>query len=149
VVNDLVASPTTRELANRLRPVLLKLSRELRREVHALGVTGGQVSLLVQIRKEPGIGARELAARERISPAGMSGHIDRLEQAGLVERTRHATDRRRQGLTVTAAGEKVLRSVRSRRTAWLTTRLDRLSSAELAALDAAIEPLTRLVEDGR
>ena len=149
MVNDLVASPTTRELANRLRPVLLKLSRELRREVHALGVTGGQVSLLVQIRKEPGIGARELAARERISPAGMSGHIDRLEQAGLVERTRHATDRRRQGLTVTAAGEKVLRSVRSRRTAWLTTRLDRLSSAELAALDAAIEPLTRLVEDGR
>jgi len=148
VVNDLVASsPTTTELANRLRPVLLKLSRELRREVHALGVTGGQVSLLIQIRKDPGVGVRELAARERMSPAGMSGHIDRLEQAGLAERTRHSTDRRRQGLTVTAAGERVLRSVRSRRTAWLSTRLDRLSAEELSALDAAIEPLLQLLEE--
>jgi hypothetical protein len=32
-------------VANRLRPVLLKLNRELRREIHSLGVTGGQVSL--------------------------------------------------------------------------------------------------------
>ncbi len=37
-------------VANRLRPVLLQLARELRREVHPLGVTGGQVSLLVSIR---------------------------------------------------------------------------------------------------
>ena len=36
-------------VANRLRPVLLQLARQLRREVHPLGVTGGQVSLLVAI----------------------------------------------------------------------------------------------------
>src|SRR5689334_10272364 len=41
----------TTELANRLRPVLLKLNRELRREVHSLGVTGGQVGLLVRSRR--------------------------------------------------------------------------------------------------
>jgi hypothetical protein len=53
-------------LANRLRPVLLRIARELRREIHSLGVTGGQVSLLIQIKKSPGITASALAERERI-----------------------------------------------------------------------------------
>ncbi len=61
--------------ANRLRPVLLRLARELRREIHSLGVTGGQVSLLAPIKHNPGITASELAERERISAPGMSGHL--------------------------------------------------------------------------
>jgi DNA-binding MarR family transcriptional regulator len=145
VVNDLATEPLA--VANRLRPVLLKLSRELRREVHPLGVTGGQVSLLVQIQRNPGIGVRELAARERISPAGMSGHIRRLERAGLVERTPNAADRRRQGIRVTVQAEGVLRSVKKRRTAWLAERLRGLSDEELEAIDAAVDPLLRLLEE--
>jgi DNA-binding MarR family transcriptional regulator len=130
--------------ANRLRPVLLKLNRELRREIHSLGVTGGQVSLLALIRREPGIGVRDLAARERMSAPGMSKYVGRLEHAGLVTRTEHA-DRRRVGLVLTPAGHRVLRSVRSRRTAWLASRLRGLSADELEAVDAAIEPLARLI----
>ena len=135
------------EVANRLRPALLKLARELRRESHALGVTGGQVTLLIQIHKSRGLGVNELAARERISPAAMSGHVDRLEKAGLVTRTPHASDRRRQVLALTAEGDRVLRSVKSRRTAWLAFRLKQLQPAELEAIDAAVEPLLRLLED--
>jgi DNA-binding MarR family transcriptional regulator len=131
-------------VANRLRPIVLKLNRELRREIHSLGVTGGQVSLLALIRREPGIGVRELAARERMSAPGMSKYVARLEEAGLVTRTTHA-DRRRVGLVLTPAGHRVLRSVRSRRTAWLASRLRGLSAEELEAVDAAVEPLTRLV----
>lgn len=145
VVNDVALDPTT--VANRLRPVLLKLGRELRREVHPLGVTGGQASLLVQIRMNPGIGVRGLAARERMSPAGMSGHVKRLERAGLVSRAADQGDLRRQGLTLTPAGERVLRSVRSRRTAWLGSRLRELSADELEAIDAAIDPLAHLLDE--
>src|SRR6188472_3872204 len=124
--------PATRgsgTLANRLRPVLLRIARELRREIHSLGVTGGQVALLIQIQKHPGITASELAERERISAPGMSGHVARLEKAGLVERTR-AADRRRIGLTLTAAGEQVLVDVKRRRTAWLASHLKNLTSDE-------------------
>ncbi len=77
----------------------------------------------------------------------MSGYVDRLERAGLVRRTPDPDDRRRHGLSVTAEGERVLRSVRSRRTAWLASRLERLSPAELEALDAAVEPLLGLLEE--
>src|SRR5918997_2293396 len=94
-------------VANRLRPILLKLSRELRRESHALGLTGGQTTLLVLIATNPGIGARALAARERVSPAAISGHLARLEGMGLIRRE-SAADRRRQQLRLTADGERVL-----------------------------------------
>jgi hypothetical protein len=43
----------------------------------------------------------------------------------------------------------MLRRVRSRRTAWLASRLGELSPAELAAVEAAVEPLSRLVEERR
>jgi len=125
----------------------LKLARELRRESHALGVTGGQVTLLIQIRRQPGMGVNDLAASERMSPAAMSGHVDRLQKAGLVRRTPHETDRRRQVLSLTDEAERVLRSVKSRRTAWLASRLKRLEPDELEALDAAVEPLLQLLED--
>jgi DNA-binding MarR family transcriptional regulator len=141
-----LAVADTVTLANRLRPALLKISRHLRREVHPLGVTGGQVSLLVAIRQAPGAGVRELAAREGVSPAAMCRYVDRLERAGLVER-RPATegDRRRVGLEVTADGDRVLRLVRSRRTAWLAARLKKLEPEQLEALEAAIEPLQALL----
>jgi DNA-binding MarR family transcriptional regulator len=144
VVNELTVEPLT--VANRLRPVLLKLARELRREVHPLGVTGGQVSLLAQIRVHPGIGARELAELERVSPAAMSGHVQRLERDGLVARTTTPGDRRRQTLALTPEAESVLRAVRSRRTAWLAERLRALHAEDLAAVDRALEPLLRLLE---
>jgi len=139
------ADPTL--LANRLRPVLLHLNRQLRREIHSLGVTGGQVSLLVQIKYRPGIGIRELAALERISVPGMSKFISRLEEAGLVQRAPVEGDQRRVGLTLTSAGHKVLRSVKSKRTAWLAARLRDLDPEELEAIDAAIEPLAHLLAE--
>jgi DNA-binding MarR family transcriptional regulator len=140
VVNDSVT------VANRLRPVLLRLSRELRREIHSLGVTGGQVTLLTQIKKHPGITASELAERERVSAPGMSGHLVRLEAAKLIERTR-AQDRRRIGLFVTAEGDKVLKSVRKKRTAWLAGRLEGLAPDERESIEAAIDALEKLIAE--
>ena len=139
VVND----PVT--IANRLRPVLLRLARELRREIHSLGVTGGQVSLLSQVKHNPGTTASELAERERVSAPGMSGHLVRLEAAGLIERNR-ATDRRRIGLYLTPEGAKVLRSVRSRRTAWLSARLERLEPADRELIEDALTSLEKLMD---
>jgi len=143
-----VATTDTTALANRLRPLLLKLNRELRREIHSLGVTGGQVSLLVAIKYAPGIGVRELAAQERMSVPGMSKFVSRLEAAGLVEGEPVEGDKRRVRLTLTVDGHRVLRSVRSRRTAWLAKRLRGLDEEQLEALDAAVEPLTLLLENG-
>jgi DNA-binding MarR family transcriptional regulator len=135
------------ELANRLRLVLLLLSRHLRREAHAEGITGGQAALLAQIRNHPQLGVRDLAAREGISAPSMTRYLDRLEKAGLIVRTRSPQDARRIRLALTPRGVGVLRSVRRRRTAWLAERLDGLAPAEQRTVAEAIEPLTRLLEE--
>lgn len=139
----------TMTLAEALRPVLLRVGRELRREAREAGVSPEQVSLLVAIKYSPGIGVQELAARERVSPPALSNRVDRLEQDGLVLRKPSEDDRRRVGLTLTDEGQRLLRRVRSRRTAWLVTRLDRLSAEELAAIDAAVEPLALLLNEAK
>jgi DNA-binding MarR family transcriptional regulator len=137
----------TLTIADRLRPVLLQVGRELRREAGEVGISPAQVSLLVAIKYAPGIGVRELAARERVTPPALSNHVDRLERDGLVSRTPSASDRRRVGLTLTDEGQRMLRRVRSRRTAWLATRLRGLSAEELEAVEAAVEPLSRLLHE--
>jgi DNA-binding MarR family transcriptional regulator len=137
-------------IADALRPALLRIGRELRREARAVGVSPEQVSLLVAIKYSPGIGVRELAARERVTPPALTKHVDRLERDGLVARTPSPGDRRRVGLSLTDEGQRLLRRVRSRRTAWLASRLRALDAKELAAVEAAIEPLLRLLpEDER
>ena len=123
------------------------MGRELRRETRALGASPEQVALLVSIKYSPGIGIRELAARERVSPPAMTKHVDRLERDGLVERTQSEDDRRRVGIRLTDEGQRLLRRVRSRRTAWLAQRLAKLDPAELAAIEAAVGPLSRLLQE--
>jgi DNA-binding MarR family transcriptional regulator len=134
-------------VANGLRPTLLLLNRRLRKELGPLGITGGQASLLWSIRMNPGMGVRELAEREGVSPPAMTAYVDRLQAAGLVGRRRSERDRRRVELELTEEGLRVLRSVRTRRTAWLAARLRLLEPDELAAVQAALPALRRLIEE--
>jgi DNA-binding MarR family transcriptional regulator len=134
-------------LANELRPILLQLHRHLRCELAQLGVTAGQAALLHAIRTNPGIGVRALAEREGVSPPRATAAIDRLEAMGLARRTRSAADRRRVEVEVTEQGLRVLRSARSRRTAWLAARLARLAPGELASVHAALPALRELLDE--
>ena len=132
-------------VADSLRPTLLRLARELRREKIG-GVSPQQVGLLVTIKYAPGVTVGALAHEEHVSTAAMSKRISRLERDGLVARTKSDADRRCTGLTLTDEGQRTLRRVRSRRTAWLASRLSSLSPEELAVVGAAAEPLARLLE---
>jgi DNA-binding MarR family transcriptional regulator len=145
MIRDVTLSPEL--ITSDLRPVLLRLARELRKETEQLGVTGHQVTLLWLVKRSPGLSLAELAAEEGISPPALSGHVDRLERAGLLQRVRSDEDRRRVGLQLTDEGAKLLRRVRARRTTWLTTRLRGLEPTELESIERAIPALDRLLGD--
>ena len=137
---------TSETVAADLRPVLLRVARELRKETEQLGVTARQATLLWLVKRSPGLSLAELAAEEGISPPAMSGHVDRLERAGFIERLRSTDDRRRVGLRLTEEGERLMRRVRARRTTWLADRLRTLDPEALAAIETAIPALMQLVE---
>jgi DNA-binding MarR family transcriptional regulator len=143
MVIDVTLSPDT--TAAELRPVLLRLARELRKETEQLGVTARQATLLWLVKRRPGLSLAELAAEEGISAPAMSGHVDRLEKVGLLERVRSSDDRRRVGLRLTEDGARLLRRVRARRTTWLADRLRSLEPSELDAIESAVPALARLV----
>jgi DNA-binding MarR family transcriptional regulator len=145
MISDVTLNPEL--VASDLRPVLLRLARELRKETEQLGVTARQATLLWLVKRSPGLSLAELAAEEGISPPALSGHVDRLERAGLLERVRSSEDRRRVGLRLTDEGAKLMRRVRARRTTWLAEHLRALEPAELEAIEAAIPALQRLLGD--
>ena len=140
------ATLSSLELAEELRPALLRLARNLRRETEALGVTSHQVTLLWLVRNNPGLSLRELAHEEGISAPSLSGHVDRLEAADLLRRVRSTDDRRRVGLELTPDGQSLLKRVRARRTTWLAARLALLSDDERRRVEAALPALNALLE---
>lgn len=142
------ATLSSLELAEELRPALLRLARNLRKETEALGVTSQQVTLLWLVRGRPGLSLRELAEEEGISAPSMSGHVDRLESAGLLRRVRSSDDRRRVGLELTREGRALLKRVRARRTTWLAERLERLPEDEREKIERALPALYALLEPG-
>ena len=145
MVTEVTLSPET--IAAELRPVLLRLARELRKETEQLGITSRQATLLWLVKRSPGLSLAELAAEEGISPPAMSGHVDRLEKAGLLNRLRSTDDRRRVGLRLTDEGERLMRRVRARRTTWLADRLRTLEPEALESIELALPALLRLVGD--
>ena len=146
MVSEVTLSPEL--VADEIRPVLLRCARELRKETEQLGITARQATLLWLVKRSPGLSLAELAAEEGISPPALSGNVDRLERAGLLQRVRSAEDRRRVGLELTEDGAKLLRRIRARRTTWLAGRLGALEPAELDAVAAAAPALSKLLEDG-
>ena len=132
-------------LAESLRPALLRLSRQLRRESQRLGLSPLDAMLLGLIHKRPGVGVSELAELELISKPTMSAHIKRLEAEGWIERQPPSDDdRRRIGLSITAAAAEALDAVRRQRSDWLAKRLESLTPQARRVLRAAIAPLEQL-----
>lgn len=64
-------------------------------------------SVLTVIAHNPGVTSRQVCAALDILPPNLVGLLRGLEQRGWVEKREHPTDRRAQGLYVTAAGAEV------------------------------------------
>jgi len=143
-MGNAVESDDPVSLADELRPILLRLARHLRAEIHQeSGLTAGQIAILVAIEFNPGMTAQKLAEREGLSESGISGHLARLEGKGLVRRERSA-DRRRVGISLTAAGRNAVDAVRKERTEWLRSRIDLLTSEERDQIRASLGALDRV-----
>ncbi len=136
-------------LADALRPVILKLGRQMRREAQKVGMSILDTQLMALVSKKPGIGICELAALEQVSRPSMSVHIKRLVTDGWLQREAPSDgDQRRTSLTLTPKARRLMVTIRQKRNDWLAAHIAQLTSEERAALAAAIEPMDRLA-DGR
>ncbi|HEY1641926.1 MAG TPA: MarR family transcriptional regulator [Streptosporangiaceae bacterium] len=139
--------PDPGDLADELRVSLGLLIRRIR-QVQADGeLTMPETSALARLDRGGPATASALARREQISPQSMGATLASLEARGLLERHPDAADGRRVVLSVTAAGQDVLRTRRSARTQALARALAAgFSPAELRQLQVAAPLLERLAQ---
>lgn len=75
----------------------------------AYGVTGAQLVIMQEIQNTAFITTGKIAENLDISQSTATLILDKLENKGLVERTRDLQDKRKWLLTLTATGEKLLK----------------------------------------
>jgi DNA-binding MarR family transcriptional regulator len=137
--------PEEADLAHRLQRLVIRLSRELRWESAETGVSSADAMVLFDLRRHPGAGVCDLAAKARIARSVISERIKRLEAAGLIARdTVERADRRRVGLLVTAAGQEALTRMARIRRDQVAARLATLTQDERRAIENAVDALDRL-----
>jgi DNA-binding MarR family transcriptional regulator len=133
------------ETAGRLRYSATRLARQLRRQDGTI-LTPSQSAMLATIGKLGPMTLSDLAAQEQVTPPTVSNIIAKLEAQGLVRRLRDDDDRRVCRVELSASGRRQLEAIRSRRTAWLASRLRELPPDDLARLAAALDVLDALTD---
>ncbi len=82
-------------------------ARRLSMKLAGYNVTPPQWGVLVALWEQDGLSLSELAKRSFFDGPTMTGIVDRLEKAGLVERKRDSTDRRVISVYLTPEGREL------------------------------------------
>ena len=116
-----------------------------------VGLSMAQLNILYTLKRCGEMPMSRLAEMLNVSLSNATGLIDRIEERGLVERTRVPEDRRIVLIRVTSAGEQMLRELDILSDDLLRSVLGRLSPSELTAIGTAFASIrdALLEETGR
>lgn len=133
-------------MAHDLRLAVMRLSRRLRSQRADTSLTLTKLAALSTLRAKGPLTPGELAAHERVQPPSMTRVLATLEEAGLVARTKHATDGRQVIVAVTDKAVALLDDEIRTREAWLAQRMNELSPEDRDQLRRASTIIERLLE---
>jgi MarR family transcriptional regulator, transcriptional regulator for hemolysin len=119
------------------------LRRRFEQESRDVGMSPAQLKIVARLTMSEGIGQAALAAMLDLEPMTLSRHIDRMEEAGLVERRPDPNDRRARQLFTTEKGRALLAPMRERAARIYEEVQVGLSEAKRAALIAALQTIIR------
>jgi DNA-binding MarR family transcriptional regulator len=137
-----------RDLVESLRLAVGRLARRLRQQNEG-EITASQFFALSSIAHYGPITLGKLASVERLRPPSVTRMVAFLEESGLVRRHPDPDDRRISRVEVTDLGRDLIERSRTRKDAYLATRLATLSPSELAVLREATPVLERLLDEER
>lgn len=111
------------------------------------GLSMPQLGILMQLHHKGRCGVSEIGERFDITNAAASQLVEKLVQAGYLERTEDPNDRRVKQLTLTAKAEKLIESGSQKRFRWLDEITSQLSPEEQTKVAEALEILTRATQN--
>jgi DNA-binding MarR family transcriptional regulator len=111
-----------------------------------LPITVAQLKSLFFISNQGSSHLGQLAAALGVTPANVTGIVNRLVKHNLVTRSENEQDRRMLLLKTTRQGEELLANLRERRRSIMAEILARLSADELAILARGLTSLVKATE---
>jgi DNA-binding MarR family transcriptional regulator len=111
------------------------------------GVSAGHLHIASILERHGGMAMSRVAEVLDVSLSAATGIVDRMEQRGLIERTRPADDRRVVFVQLTEDGRRILEDVEALRGEMLRSVLSRLSPERLEALAATLDDVRHAVDE--
>ena len=115
-----------------------RVSGAMAAQLRALGLSIPQFDLLSTLSEREGLTQQDLAERLYVTKGNVSGLVDRLVEAGLVERRAIPGDRRSHALHLTARGRALAEAGIAAQRAYVRRTLGRLPRADLADLERLV-----------
>lgn len=140
------SSGTSSETAARLRFIVARLVRALRRQQSA-GLTPSQLSALATVEEFGPLRISTLAGHESVGAPVATRVVASLEELGLLKRTDDPDDKRACLVELTSKGRSTLATVWNERISGLSSRLEHLTMAERALVEAALPALEKIARD--
>jgi DNA-binding MarR family transcriptional regulator len=110
----------------------------LRRIMRSMDIASRQLICLQNLQEQGPLTTGKLAEAVSLSPATVTGILDRMERRGLITRERRPEDKRRVLVAVTAAGQSAAEAAPSYLAKRLAQSLERLPEAERAEIQRVI-----------
>jgi MarR family transcriptional regulator, organic hydroperoxide resistance regulator len=115
-----------------------RVSSAIAGELKALGLSIPQFDLLSTLTEQEGLSQQELAERLYVTKGNVSGLVDRMVGAGLVERCAIPGDRRSNALHLTAKGRQLAEQGMTAQQAYVGRTLGVLDPEDLADLERVV-----------
>ena len=140
------------QILRAVRGIVRSVAIHSKRLLRETGMTLPQILCLRAIgaasQVTPDVTAAQVARNVQLSPATVTGIIDRLEQRELIERERDTADRRKVYLRLTAKGQEWLISLPSSLQDRAAERLNSLSSERRKRILDTLNEVLQIMEAG-
>ena len=127
--------------------LVARMQTAIGERLRAIGVSTPQCDVLTTLSEEEGVSQQELAKRLYVTKGNISGLLDRLEEAGFVERRSIASDRRQYAIYLTTAGRLTAEKAIAVQHRWIASTLGRMPEADLESLEARLLTLRDIVRE--
>jgi DNA-binding MarR family transcriptional regulator len=142
--------PKTLQISQSLRAwmdaFMHRSMREWGRFAKSTGLTMSQFSVLMQLHHKGPCGMSEISERFEVTPAAASQLVEKLVQAGYLERSEDPSDRRAKLLKLSPSGVQLIEQGIAERYRWMDDLVKTLSPEEQAKVSEALEILTRAAQ---
>ena len=133
------------DMASNIRSTATRLVRNLRKQSATSPFSHTDLLTLGLLHEHGSLLPSELSELERISAQAISQIINKLDEAGCIQKKTDATDKRKTEISLTKKGSKTLDDIWQKKNAWLANAMnDLFSDKEMKTIASCLPLLQRL-----